>query len=131
MKVLIVDDDFISRKKMQTIMGQYGEADTAASGSEAMVALEYAEEQGKPYDVIVMDVMMPGVDGIEALKRMRDREKDRRVAECDAAMIIMVTSSENEELKEFSRHEGCNAYIVKPVTRQKVESAFREAGALD
>lgn len=71
MKILIVDDEFVSRKKAQKIMSQYGECDTTINGTKALEAFKLAHEERDPYDLITMDIMMPDMDGIETPKRIR------------------------------------------------------------
>ncbi|MCA1987263.1 MAG: response regulator, partial [Desulfovibrio sp.] len=66
MRVLIVEDDFTSRKLMQTILSPYGDCDVAVNGREAVEAFQNALNSAKPYDLVCMDIMMPEMDGQEA-----------------------------------------------------------------
>jgi len=74
MRVLIVDDEFVSRKKAQRIMSQYGECDIATNGTETLEAFRFAHDEGKPYALIIMDILMPDMDGSEATKAIRNLE---------------------------------------------------------
>lgn len=77
MRILIVDDE-LSRKKAQRILSQHGQCDIAINGTEALDAFRLAHEEGKPYDLITMDILMPDIDGIEALKGIREWEESRK-----------------------------------------------------
>ncbi|GAF79962.1 unnamed protein product [marine sediment metagenome] len=63
MRGLIVDDEFVSRKKAQRIMSQYGECDIATNGTETLEAFRLAHDEGRPYDLITMDILIPDMDG--------------------------------------------------------------------
>ena len=115
MKVLIAEDDFASRKFLLRFLQQYGECDVTVDGQEAIEAFEMAMEDEEPYDLICLDIMMPGVDGYEALKAIRKMEEERDVPESDRVKIIMTTALNDGRnvTKAFSL--GCVAYAGKPI----------------
>ena len=67
MRFLIVEDDFGSRRLMQMLLQPYGQCDVVVDGREAIDAFLLAWEDNQPYDAIFLDIMMPVVDGHEAL----------------------------------------------------------------
>ena len=81
MKVLIAEDDFASRKFMLRFFEKYGECDVTVDGKEAVEAYKMAIECGEPYDLICLDIMMPEMDGHQALKTIRKIEEENGVAE--------------------------------------------------
>ena len=115
MKTLVVDDDFTSRLVLQTFLSRYGECHVAVNGWEAVDAFRAALEGGQPYDLICMDIMMPEMDGRDAVKQVRALEEAHGVLSASAAKIIMTTAV--EDIKEVMRcfHELCDAYLVKPI----------------
>ena len=80
MKILLAEDDFASRKFMSNYLGKYGDCDITVDGEEAVDAFLMALEDGEPYDLICLDVMMPVLDGYQALKAIRDIEKERGIS---------------------------------------------------
>ena len=79
MRILIVEDEFITRKIVQSILSSYGECDIAVDGEEAVQAFTMAWESNKPYDLICMDILMPNKDGHQALKEIREKEAQRGI----------------------------------------------------
>jgi two-component system chemotaxis response regulator CheY len=77
MKILIAEDDFVSRKLVNTLLASIGEVDIAANGTEALTAVKMSIENNQPYDLICLDILMPGFDGIVALKKIRQLEAQK------------------------------------------------------
>ena len=79
MRILIVEDDFVSRKLLHKLLSSYGEADIAVDGEEAVHAFEAALGAGQSYDLVVLDIMMPRLDGRAALKCIREIEERQSI----------------------------------------------------
>ena len=128
MKVLIAEDDFASRKFLLRFLQQYGECDVTVDGQEAIEAFEMAMEDEEPYDLICLDIMMPGVDGYEALKAIRKMEEERDVPESDRVKIIMTTALNDGRnvTKAFSL--GCVSYAGKPIDKEKFLNELEKLG---
>ena len=77
MKILIAEDDLSSRKFLSKFLSQYGECDVTIDGIEAVEAFMIAHDIDEPYDLICLDIMMPKVDGIKALRAIRDIERQK------------------------------------------------------
>ena len=75
MRTLIVEDDFTSRLLMQAILAPCGECHIAVNGREAIQAFRLARAQGRPYDLVCLDIMMPEMDGHAVLKVLRAAEE--------------------------------------------------------
>ncbi|RPI76414.1 MAG: response regulator [Desulfobacteraceae bacterium] len=120
MKVLIVDDEFVSRKKAQKILSQFAECDVAMHGKEALEAFKIAHHEGQPYDLITMDIIMPDMDGIEALKRVRAWEEEHGIPLGRGVKILMLTGNKKPDAVLTSYAEGCEDYLVKPFNREKL-----------
>jgi len=115
LRVLIVEDDFTSRLLLQTFLSRYGECHIAVNGKEAVEAFRAALEQGQIYDLICMDIMMPEMDGREAVRHVRGIEEAHGIFSNAGAKIIMTTAV--TDLKEVIRcfQELCDCYLVKPI----------------
>ncbi len=115
MKTLIVEDDFTSRLVLQTFLSRYGDCHIAVNGWEAVEAFRLAQEDGQPYNLICMDVMMPEMDGREAVKHVRELEAAQHIPPTSGVKIIMTTAV--DDVKEVMQcfRELCDSYMVKPI----------------
>jgi two-component system, OmpR family, response regulator len=103
-RVLIVDDDPLIRGVVRAVLedGSYV-LEEAASGEEALLAADK-----HPPDVVLLDVMMPGLDGFEVAGRMK---KDRRLKD---AIVVMLTAKDTPEDRRRGMEAGADAYFTKP-----------------
>lgn len=126
MKILLAEDDFASRKFMTNYLEKYGECDITVDGEEAVDAFMMALEDGEPYDLICLDVMMPVLDGYQALKAIRDIEKDRGIQGNKAVKIIMTTALNEERNVKKAFEMGCTVYSGKPIDLEKFEKILKK-----
>ncbi len=126
MKTLIAEDDFTSRLLLQKLLEGYGTCHFAANGREAVEAARLAIEEGEPYDLICMDIMMPEMDGQQALGEVRRLEETTVVSGPGRAKIIMTTALADKEnvMRACERH--CDGYLVKPIQKAKLEEDLRK-----
>jgi len=126
MKTLIVEDDFTSRLLLQGILKNHGPAHVAVNGKEAVEAVRAALESGEPYDLICLDIMMPEMDGQQALQQIRALEEAEGVLLGNGARIIMTTAL-GDSKNVFAAYSGqCEAYLVKPIDKAKLLDELRK-----
>ncbi len=126
MRVLIAEDDFASRKFMLRFLSKYGECDITVDGLEAVEAFTMALEENEGYDLVCLDIMMPGLDGYQALKKIREIEKEKLVPEDKAVKIIMTTALNEGKNVTKAFELGCTAYAGKPIDQEKFENVLRK-----
>lgn len=128
MRILIAEDDLASRKFMQQMLKSYGECDIVVDGIEAVDAFLLAWEEKEPYKLLFLDIMMPKLDGLKALKIIRDLEKDKKTKPEDRIKIIMTTAL-NEQQTVYSAFDlGCEAFAAKPVNQEKMKEVLAKMG---
>jgi len=120
MKSLVVDDDFTSRRILQKYLSKYGECNVAINGNEAIEQFKAALGEKSPYDLICMDIMMPGVCGHEALILIREIEQEAGIFGKEMVKIIMTTALSDATNMIQSFKEQSEAYMVKPIENEKL-----------
>ncbi len=120
MKALIVEDDFLSRMLLQGLLKPYVVPDVAVNGKEAVEAVRISLENKEPYNLICMDIMMPEMDGQEALRHIRDLEKMAGILPTDGVKVIMITALDDKKNIMTAFREQCDTYLVKPLDKTKL-----------
>ena len=120
MKTLIVEDDVTSRVLLEEILGAYGRAHVAVNGKEAVTAVKASLDSGKTYDLICMDIMMPEMDGHEALREIRAMEAAYGIPNAQRAVVIMTTALHDAKNVMAAIAESSDAYLVKPIHKAKL-----------
>lgn len=130
MKTLLAEDDFASRKFMDKYLGRYGECDVTVDGEEAVEAFLMAVEDGEPYDLVCLDVMMPVMDGYQVLNEIRKLEKQRGILPENGVKIIMTTALNDERNVKKAFDMRCTAYSGKPVDTAKFDILLKKLGLI-
>lgn len=130
MRILLAEDDFVTRKFMDKQLSRYGSCDIAVDGEEAIDAFIMALDADEPYDLICLDVMMPVMDGYQVLKAVRDIEKSRGIDKQDQVKIIMTTALNDERNVQMAFDLGCEAYSGKPLDLERFEQLLVKLGLI-
>ena len=126
MRVLIVEDDSISRRLLQAIISPYGVCDVVVNGKEAIEAFELAKEEKNNYNLVCLDIMMPEMDGQEVLRQIRKFEKEWDINRQNGVKVIMVTALDDFDNIKSAFEEQCEAYFIKPVIREKLLDTLKQ-----
>lgn len=111
-RILIVDDDPHAIEILTRMLGREGyDCISAASGAAALQAV-----QGKPVDVILLDVMMPEMDGLQVCQRLREDEDWRQIP------VILLTAKDDMETRARGMALGVSEYLTKPINKRELFS---------
>jgi len=125
LSVLVVDDNATAREVLGELVTSFGwRVQSCDSGADAIAELERATAAGRPYDIVLMDWKMPGMDGIETSRRIRE---DGLVK---APVIIVVSAFGRERVGAMSEDVGVGGSLVKPVTASALLDAVTNAYAM-
>ena len=129
MRALIVEDEFLSRKVLRSFLMTLFDVDIVVNGREAVEAFKMGHTDGNPYDLILMDIMMPEVDGIEALQKIRKIENENNYR--PRVKVIMTTALDDPQTVIKTFYDGeASAYIVKPVSKDNLYDELEKVGLL-
>jgi two-component system sensor histidine kinase/response regulator len=110
-RVLVVDDSATAREAIVEMLGGFGiAADTAGSGEQCLAMLHAAERDGTPYQMVLMDYLMPDLDGVQTIHRIRD---DERFAAPPA--ILMLTVCTHDTVLQQAGQLPLSGFLTKPV----------------
>ncbi len=130
MKILLAEDDFVTRKFMTGFLAKYGECDVTVDGMEAVDAFMMALEDDDPYDLVCLDIMMPVMDGYQALMGIRNLEKERQIPKEKEAKVIMTTALNDEKNVKMAFDLGCTVYSGKPLDQDRFEQVLKKFGMI-
>jgi two-component system, sensor histidine kinase and response regulator len=125
-RVLTVDDNETNRAILHHLLSSWGMREQqAASGAEALAILHSEAGRGRTFDLAVLDMQMPGMDGLELARAIK---KDPRFA---TTRIVMLTSVDRQEDPEVLRETGVDAYLTKPVKQTQLFDCLSLAMSTD
>lgn len=130
MRTLIVEDTLINQEFLRMIMSPWGECQVADCGELAVDFFAGALETA-PFDIVFMDVMLPGIDGLQTLERIRALEQSRGILPADGIKAIITTAlDEAERATQLGTHGHPVSCLSKPVRQDAVERELRKFGLI-
>jgi len=130
MRMLIADDDQICCQVLAMHLALLGDCDTVGTGRGTIGAVTKAWDEGRPYGLVFLDILMPEGDGQEVLQQLRVLEKKRGIHGLDRLNVVMITSlDDRKQVMDAFRREA-QAYLIKPVDATKLRKVLKEFGIL-
>lgn len=120
MRILIVDDNEDICRLAVRVLRTYAKCQYVVNGKKAIDEIKLAHEQNDPFDCVFLDIMMPGIDGINVLKKIRQMETDQHRIKKKRIKIIMLTAYNDAKHVLESFKEQADGYIVKPFDEEKL-----------
>ena len=129
MRTLIADDESSARKILARFMEPLGDVDTVEDGKACLQAYAESLDQGRAFELILLDIMMPGMDGQATLKAIRAMERERNLAYGDEVKVLMVTClGDIKNVCEAFFKGQATGYVEKPVTISTLYAALEDMG---
>ena|SRR5664279_3416928 len=123
MKALIVDHDFVCRLLLQELLKKYGDSHIAVNGKDTVEAVRMAKRTGEPYDLICLDIMMPEMDGHQALKEIRALHETNGTTTPNCPRIVMTTAASDRSSVLTAMRAGCDYFLIKPIRKDTGDPA--------
>ena len=116
MRVLVVDDNPTARQFLFCVLDTFSfDVDTASDGKEALGKIIASSDQKRPYDLVIIDWNMPGMDGIETTKRIKAHSDLRQIP-----FVLMVTAYRREDVSRAADDVGMDGFLIKPVSQSQL-----------
>ena len=115
MKVLIIEDVTLCQKILERLLGDQAQCDTYANGQEGLQAFRQTSQTDNPYDVVFLDVMMPGMNGFDVLQEIRSSDP-----KSEKTKVIMATSISDKKNVSKAIAYGCDGYVIKPYNKEEI-----------
>ena len=126
MRSLVVDDEYSSRMMLKRLLDGFGRCSIASDGAAALSEHALACSQGTPFDLICLDIRMPGMSGLDVLEQIRLRE----AGEGPKARVLIVSSLSDRETVFHAVQRRCNGFLLKPVALSALEEKLKHLGLL-
>ena len=115
MRCLIAEDVEFAREMMEFFLADYAETDSVDNGEKAVELFAKAMAEGRPYQMVCLDILMPKMDGQEALKKIRQIEAASGPTPHKAVIIMTTAMNSQHDMEEALWQGDCTDYLVKPV----------------
>ncbi|KIZ47786.1 MULTISPECIES: ATP-binding protein [Rhodopseudomonas] len=127
LSILVAEDNDINALLMRSLLTRLGHrAVITTDGEQALESWRAAESAAAPYDLVLMDIQMPVLDGIETTRRIRAREAEQRVRRTP---ILALTANTLVEDRYACFEAGMDGFLVKPLDRDKLADALANLAA--
>lgn len=126
MRILIVDDDAAGLKVMALFMKPYGNVETSTNSFDALKLIDHAIRKNEPYDLFLLDIMMPEMNGHELLVEIRKREDKSTIKNQSRIIMVSALSDADNIMEAFTGK--CDSYVIKPVRMEKLYSELEKLG---
>jgi two-component system, chemotaxis family, chemotaxis protein CheY len=128
-RILTIDDDYTSRTQTKALLSTLGDCDSAPNGRVGLDLFQLAHAERHPYGLVVLDVDMPEMSGLEVLKALREWEvQTDNFRQGRATKVLMLSALSDGRTVMSSYTGGCEAYVVKPLSPAKLTKALSEVG---
>ena len=129
MKTLIVEDSPVNKEFLSVIVSPHGEFVAVESGEEAVEAFDDSLKHGESFDLIFMDIILPGMDGLQALEKIRASEEDAGVPDNSLAKVVITTALDDDQKAQRAFFQGrAVSYLTKPFTVTKITDELKKLG---
>jgi len=127
MRVLVVEDDPSIRDMLEKFLSPSARCDLAEDGYAGIIAFEQALDRGEPYDLVCLDLVMPNMDGWEALRRIRAIEQNR--ARIPFVRVLILTARDSSQnMRRFLASSTSEGFLLKPFRKSELFDAIKSLG---
>lgn len=125
-RILIVQYEQLDSLILEKFVSKYGYCDIITNGQEAIDAFKIAWEEGHPYSLVFLDIMLPKINGHQVLQSIRIYEKEHNIIGYVKSKAIIITSLDDTDNIIKAYYDGeANAYLIKPIEKKDLEMTLK------
>ncbi len=128
MRILITDDDLVCIRLVSTILKPYGTCEEASNGEAAVRLFTEALVKKQAFDLVCLDIQMPGLDGQATLRCLRAIEAAFGRTGLACSKILMVTTQGDAKSVAAAFRGQCEGYVIKPIDKAQIIAQLVQAG---
>lgn len=125
MKVMIIEDVTLNQKILERLLGDQAQCHVYKDGLDGLQAFLDASKTKEPFDVIFLDIMMPGINGFEVLQKIREMDP-----KSEKVKVIMSTSMADKDNVVKAISYGCDGYLIKPYRKEDIQHQLKKLGLI-
>ncbi|MHB2155932.1 response regulator [Calditrichota bacterium GD2] len=130
MRILVAEDVQLMQKLLKRLLDPFGEVTLVKTGREAFSRFQEAINSKKYFNLVCLDLNLPEINGLEVLKNIRAAEKLNHVPIKERAKVVVVSSTNDADVVMKAINLGCNGYIVKPFSKDKIINELKKLGLI-
>ncbi len=131
MKTLIIEDDLSIQSLIKEFLRDFGVCTFADREDEALQLFKEANIKKDPFNLITLDIMLPGGNGHSILKKIRKYEETMGIWGLDGVKVIMISALGDRENVMGAFRDQCEGYLVKPIQQADLMKQLRELNLID
>lgn len=128
LRILVVEDEIVCARTLVSLLKRFGTCRFQPTGEKALAELRTAVAAGQPFDLLCLDVRLPGMSGLDVLKAVRARESEQGIRLGEGVSVIMTTICRDPATVFGAFNSGCEQYLVKPISADAVSRAMVNLG---
>ncbi|MCH2208620.1 MAG: response regulator [Lentisphaerales bacterium] len=128
MRILIIEDDSTTQELLKTILEPCSDLTIVDNTMDAVEAFAEALLSFFYYKVVLIDIGLPDIDGVKALKLLRSFEKVKSINDSNKAKIVLMTATADEEKVKEALKTGCNGFLIKPINKENLNKKLQPFG---
>jgi two-component system, chemotaxis family, chemotaxis protein CheY len=132
LRVLIVEDEPVNQEFLLLALKNRAECQAVGSGEDALAAVTQALDAGRPFDVVFLDLLLPGIGGLQTLEKLRHLEGHFELPEEQRARVIITTALDDDRAASRAFIQGrAVSYMTKPFRVSDIRDELAKLGLLD
>ncbi len=128
MRILILEDDTTTQELLKSLLEPCSDLTIADNTMDAIDAFAESLTSFFYYNVVLIDIGLPDIDGVKALQILRKFEKVKAINTSNKTKIVIMTATADEQKVKEALKNGCNGFIIKPITKESLNKKLLPFG---